>query len=60
MRFSSDPPYSSSLRFERGKQELMEQIAVPGKDLDEIQPELGGAPRRIREGIANCGQTSAV
>ena len=34
----------------------MDQIAVPAKDLNEIQPEPGGTPRSVREGIANCGQ----
>jgi len=38
----------------------MEQIAVRAKDLNEIQPEPGGAPGCGREGIANCGQTIAV
>ena len=38
----------------------MNQIAVPAKDLNEIQPEPGGAPRCGREGIANCGQTIPV
>jgi hypothetical protein len=38
----------------------MNQIAVPAKDLNEIQTEPGGAPRCDREGIANCGQTIAV
>jgi hypothetical protein len=31
----------------------MEQIAVPAKNLNEIQAEPGGAPRCRREGIAN-------
>jgi hypothetical protein len=38
----------------------MEQIAVPAKDLNEIQPDPGSAPRCGRKGIANCGQTIAV
>ena len=38
----------------------MNQIAVPAKDLNEIQLEPGGAPRCGREGIANCGQAIAV
>jgi hypothetical protein len=38
----------------------MEQIAVPAKDLNEIQSEPGSAPRRGREGIANCDQTIAI
>ncbi len=38
----------------------MNQIAVPTRDLNEIQPEPGGAPRCGREGIANRGQAIAV
>jgi hypothetical protein len=38
----------------------MEQIAVAAKDLNEIQPEPGGASRCVSEGIANCGQIIAV
>ena len=48
IRFSRLPPYSSSRRLDERRQELVQQIAVGAVELDGVEPEPRGAPRRRR------------